>query len=131
MPDAIIGKDEIKTPELIHVANLIHDNDKLPGIFEVEIVERARKRREWESSLPPIKTFRDWNKRRCVLEAFEWEEWVARETEIEHYQSIRFLIVKEMMVDRKEKLQKSNEKKMENTSIRFHNDRERKIQKLR
>lgn len=105
LPPAKIGDNEPATPEIVYVAEMMRDDPEgsVPGIYEAEMVARARKRREWEQSLPAISTFKEWNRRRLVLEAFEWEEWVGRENKMEYCQRLRLYIVQQMMMDRKDK----------------------------
>lgn len=105
--------------------------DLFPGIKEVEIIERARKRREWEKSLPPVLTAREWNRRRIVLEAFEWQDWLAREDQIEYCQKLRLAFVQKMIDDRKSRMKSMSGKRLENISKRFEAEKEQKLKKLR
>lgn len=110
LPPARIAENEPETPEIVYVAELMRDDPEggMPGIYEAEMVARARKRRAWEKSLPAISTFDEWNQRKLVLEAFEWEEWIGRENKIDYCQRLRLGIVKQMMMDRKERKRAQN-----------------------
>lgn len=105
LPPAKIADGELETPEIVYVAEMMRDDPEgsMPGIYEAEMVARARKRRLWEKSLPAIATFEEWNHRKLALEAFEWEEWIGRENKIDYCQRLRLGIVQQMMMNRKEK----------------------------
>lgn len=53
------------------------------GLDEVEMIERARKKRAWEASLPPLKDFTQLDKRKRMMDEMERKEWAFREKEIE------------------------------------------------
>lgn len=133
MPNAIIGEKRPDTPEIVYVADLLHDDVEgtIPGIYEAEIIERARKRRAWEKSLPPISSFKHWDKRRVVLEAFEWEEWIAREQEIEYCQKLRMAIVENMMEKRTNKMKINSIARLQSSADRISAEMEQKIKRLR
>lgn len=130
MPNAIIGEKRPGTPEIVYVADLIH-GDGIPGVNEAEIVEKARKRREWEKLLPPIASTEEWDKRRLIQEAFEWEEWIAREDEIEACQRLRMKIVQNLVDDRKRINRSKSEHMIENATKRMEMEAEKKMQMMR
>ena len=47
----------------------------LVGVAEVEMIERARDKRAWEASLPPLTDQEQIGKRRMMMEAREKHEW--------------------------------------------------------
>lgn len=96
-----------------------------PGLKEVEIVERARKRRAWEMTLPPIKTVNEIPSRVAALEAFEWEEWIAREKDINEYQQARLQIVANLIENREEKHKSNIEVKVQNATKKAFIERNR------
>ncbi len=53
------------------------------GLAEVEMIERARAKRAWEATLPPLSDPTQWEKRRRMMEEQERKEWEFRETEID------------------------------------------------
>lgn len=53
------------------------------GLAEVEMIERARAKRAWEASLPPLDDLEQMDKRRRMMEEQERKEWAFREGEIE------------------------------------------------
>ncbi|XP_039480296.1 uncharacterized protein LOC120444591 [Drosophila santomea] len=105
----ILSQDKSETLELYTLAKLL-PGDKPPGLHEVEFLERARKR--WKFS----KALKDNFKRllrearkvsintqyKEILEAFEWEQWIQREEDIQECQMMRLEIVIKMF-DKREK----------------------------
>ena len=127
MPPAILRDSDFETSEIVHVADLLKE-DTYPGIDEVEIVQRARKKRNWEYSLS---IHDEWEKQRLVLEIFEWEEWVAREKQIDQYQFLRLQLVQKLMEKREKEHNKLTELKMENSKNRITDQRNHALEKLK
>lgn len=82
----------INSPIAIIFASYIHTffNDNLPsgrglpaGLAEVEMIQRARAKRAWEATLPPLDDLSQLNRRRQMMEEMEVEEWAFREREIQ------------------------------------------------
>lgn len=138
MPDAVIRnangtQEPAETPEVVYVADLLREDriNCMPGVYEAELVTRARKRRTWERSLPPIATQKDFEGRRTVLEAFEWEAWIGRENRIEYCQRLRLGIVQRLMKERQEKHKFDCVARTESSKQRLEAERDTKLQKLR
>ena len=53
------------------------------GLAEVEMIERARVKRAWEATLPPLNDTSQLDKRRKMMDDMERKEWALREAEIE------------------------------------------------
>ena len=53
------------------------------GLAEVEMIERARAKRAWEATLPPLSDVSQLDKRRKMMDEMERKEWTLREQEIE------------------------------------------------
>ena len=53
------------------------------GLAEVEMIERARAKRAWEATLPPLNDMSQLEKRRKMMDDMERREWALRESEIE------------------------------------------------
>lgn len=94
-----------EVPEVAFIAEVL-STTTYPGLKEIEIIERSRKRRQWETSLPTIQGLDDITSRATALEIFEWEEWITREKEINECQNMRLKIVAEclMKVNLKKKI---------------------------
>ena len=67
------------------VDKLLHYSGKgLPaGLAEVEMIERARTKRAWEATLPPLNDVSQLEKRKRMMDEMERKEWALREREIE------------------------------------------------
>lgn len=50
---------------------------------EVEMIERARAKRAWEATLPPLNDLSQLDKRRRMMDQMERKEWAFREDEIQ------------------------------------------------
>lgn len=64
---------------------------------EVEMIERARDKRAWEASLPPLTDQDQINKRRMMMEAREKHEWELREKQIQEIQNARLEVLQNML----------------------------------
>lgn len=49
------------------------------GLHEIELIKRARKRRDWERKIPPGVGEKAENARHDVIEAIEIDQWAFRE----------------------------------------------------
>ena len=84
--------------------------DGPPGLYEVEVLERARKRWAFAKAVRTklrnqMKEVREELKKseyKMILEAFEWEHWIEREEYIQELQMLRLELVIRMF-DKREK----------------------------
>lgn len=53
------------------------------GLAEIEMIERARAKRAWEATLPPLSDLTRLPLRKKMMEEQEMKEWALREQEIE------------------------------------------------
>lgn len=87
-------------PEVVLIADLI-EGDRNPGRYEVDLVIRSRKRRNWEKLMQKLpESVIKQNERRLILEAFEWENWLSREEGIENEQLERLDYVQQKLNER-------------------------------
>jgi len=78
---------------LVDLEILVVEGHGLPaGLAEVEMIERARAKRSWESGLPELHETQQVDKRRKLMEQQEMVEWARREQEIEKYELSSTLI---------------------------------------
>jgi hypothetical protein len=115
--------------ELIYMADMI-ESTTYPGLKEVELIERVRKRRTWEMALPPIKAPEEIPSRVAAMEAFEWEEWIAREKDINECQQARLKIVSDIIAKREKRHKDATEQKIENCKRRALIERSRQKEHL-
>ncbi|XP_030616685.1 cilia- and flagella-associated protein 91 isoform X2 [Delphinapterus leucas] len=99
-PEYIVCQDSI--PELLTLATLTWGRGLPAGQAEVEMIERAREKRAWEATLPPLSDTSQFEKRRRRMNAMERKEWAFREQEIEKLQEIRLEVLKELLKKRDE-----------------------------
>uniref|UniRef100_A0A182KEV9 Cilia- and flagella-associated protein 91 n=1 Tax=Anopheles christyi TaxID=43041 RepID=A0A182KEV9_9DIPT len=129
MPTAVLKENGMPAAEIVYVAEMLQ-HSRFPGVNEVEIVERARRKRTWEYALGSCDSADEWRQQKLVLQIFEWEEWVARERQIDRYQMLRLQLVAKIMEKRERDNHQAAEGKMENTKRRINQARNRAMQKL-
>ncbi|CAO1319949.1 unnamed protein product [Diamesa serratosioi] len=125
LPKACLMDEHMDMPEVIFVTDLL-ESISYPGLREVEIIERARKRRNWELALPPIKIAEEIPTRVAAIEAFEFEEWMAREKDINECQQARLKLVADLIAKREKKHQLGTNVKLENSRKRIIDERKLK-----
>ncbi|XP_053692060.1 cilia- and flagella-associated protein 91-like [Sabethes cyaneus] len=130
MPTAVLKDSDLGTAEIVYVAEMLQ-HTQYPGVNEVEIIERARKKRNWEYALGSCDSADEWAQQRLTLQIFEWEEWVARERQIDRYQMLRLQLVAKIMNKRERDTHQAAESKMENTKNRINMERNKALEKLR
>lgn len=120
--------EQINVPEVVFITDLLESISYLqnPGLREVEIIERSRKRRNWELALPPIKIADEIPTRVAAIEAFEFEEWMAREKDINECQQARLKLVADLIAKREKKHQLGSNVKLENSRKRIIDERKLK-----
>lgn len=111
--------------------------DKAPGVYEVEILERARKRWAFNKALKT--NFRKQlddarekaikSKFRPILEAFEWEHWIEREEYIQECQMMRLEIVIRMFDKREMEMHNASKKRIEAACYVIEKRRQRGLNK--
>uniref|UniRef100_G1NSE5 Cilia- and flagella-associated protein 91 n=1 Tax=Myotis lucifugus TaxID=59463 RepID=G1NSE5_MYOLU len=124
-PEYIVCQDSI--PELLTLATLTWGRGLPAGQAEVEMIERAREKRAWEATLPPLTDTAHFEKRRKMMNEMERKEWAFREQEIERLQEIRLEILKELL---RKRLKNSNEMTVKHLNAQWSNLQEAKEAKL-
>ena len=89
-------------PELLTLATLSYGCGLPAGLAEVEMIERARAKRAWEATLPPLSDISQHDKRKRMMEDMELVEWELREKEIEKLQDARLQMLKKLLRQREE-----------------------------
>ncbi|XP_041663807.1 cilia- and flagella-associated protein 91 isoform X2 [Cheilinus undulatus] len=127
--------------ELLQLAAFTWGRGLPAGLAEVEMIQRARARRDWEASLPPLDDLSQLDKRRRMMEEKEAEEWAYREKEIEKLQEIRLAVMKDLLKQRQETQNEITSKRLnqiyskllkdkEIKQSKIHNDYHRSLRKL-
>ncbi|KAM4862697.1 cilia- and flagella-associated protein 91 [Urocitellus parryii] len=124
-PEYVVCQDTI--PELLTLATLTWGRGLPAGQAEVEMIERAREKRAWEATLPPLGDIRQFEKRRKMMNVMERKEWAFREQEIEKLQDFRLEVLKELLRRREER---QNELDMKHLNAQWSKLQEAKEAKL-
>jgi len=131
----VLETRNFKKLELFSLPSVLPGSNK-PGLHEVEVLERARKRWAFSDALKvhfqrllcearkvAIKTeFKE------ILEAFEWEQWIQREEDIQECQMMRLQIVIKMFDKREKEMHAASKSRIEKACERIE---ERRLAGLR
>lgn len=139
-PDYVIEPGTTPS-ELLQLAALTWGHGLPAGLAEVEMIQRARAKRAWEASLPPLNDLSQLDKRRRMMEEMEAKEWAFREGEIQKLQDTRLTVLKDLLRQRDEAQREvtndrlnqtySNHEKGRETKLhKIHNDYNRSLRKL-
>lgn len=118
-------------PELLTLATLTWGQGLPSGVAEVEMIERARVKRAWEATLPPLNDLSQLDKRRRMMDEMERQEWAIREAEIERLQEARLEVLKKLLKQREDKQQEANTKRLDNLWSKHQHKKEEKIMRIR
>lgn len=118
-------------PELLTLATLSYGHGLPSGLAEVEMIERARAKRAWERTLPPLNDVSQLDKRRRMMDEMERKEWGIREREIEKLQEARLEVLKKLLRQREEKQQELNEKRLDKLWSLKQRQKEEQVEKIR
>ncbi|XP_030383337.1 uncharacterized protein LOC115630809 [Scaptodrosophila lebanonensis] len=116
----IVDKELAEGLELFKLSTLL-PGDKPPGLYEVEILERARKRWAFTSALKTnfkrqlheARELAIKSKYKTILQAFEWEHWIEREEYIQECQMMRLEIVIRMFDKREQEMHTASKTRIE------------------
>uniref|UniRef100_H2YHN4 Cilia- and flagella-associated protein 91 n=1 Tax=Ciona savignyi TaxID=51511 RepID=H2YHN4_CIOSA len=95
------------------------------------MIERARAKRAWERTLPPLSDVTQLDKRKKMMDEMETREWSIREIEIEKLQEARLEVLKTLLIQREAKQQELNDKRLDKLWSKKQKAKEEKIQKIR
>ncbi|XP_067008009.2 cilia- and flagella-associated protein 91-like [Anabrus simplex] len=118
-------------PEVLSLAMLSWGKGLPAGVHEVEIIERARVKRAWESSLPPMEDAASIEKRRKIVEAMERDEWVFREREIQTINDLRMELAQKLLEDTQRALSAKLTKRLNQYWQVRNQEKEEKLKKIR
>ncbi|KAH8366442.1 hypothetical protein KR084_006407 [Drosophila pseudotakahashii] len=132
----ILNQEKSETLELFTLAKLLPGN-KAPGLHEVEFLERARKRWDFGKALKENfkRLLREARKvsiktqYKEILEAFEWEQWVQREEDIQECQMMRLQIVIKMFDKREKEMHAASKARIEQSFERIEKRRQAGLRK--
>ncbi|MED6265436.1 hypothetical protein CHARACLAT_025445 [Characodon lateralis] len=115
--------------ELLQLAALTWGHGLPAGLAEVEMIERARAKRVWEASLPPLHDLSQLDKRRRMMEEMEAKEWAFREGEIQKLQEARLAVLEELLMERDEAQKDATYDRLTQIYSKHLRDKELKLEK--
>ncbi|XP_026580661.1 cilia- and flagella-associated protein 91-like, partial [Pseudonaja textilis] len=127
-PEYIVPSGSI--PELLTLATLTWGHGLPATQAEVEVIERAREKRAWEATLPPLNDAAHIAKRRKMMEEMERKEWAFREEEIEELQEVRLNLLKALLMKREEKHNELNVSCLDTHWFKLMQEKEKKVKKI-
>jgi len=138
-PDYIQPDPNREQPELLELSELTWGRGLPAGVVEIEMIERARERRSFETRLPDIGE--DPEAWRRMMEDKQMEEISRREAEIQALQEQRLQVIQAALESRDSESRFVNEQRMEElmersaavvegNSARIHHLRVRELRKI-
>ncbi|XP_041449877.1 cilia- and flagella-associated protein 91-like isoform X2 [Drosophila obscura] len=132
----IMDKEMNEHLELFTLPSLL-PGDNPPGLHEVEILERARRRWAFNKAvktnfmrqLHEARELTMQTKYKSILEAFEWEGWIEREEYIQECQMMRLEIVIKMFDKREMEMHLASKKRIEMSCERIEKRRQEGLHK--
>jgi hypothetical protein len=118
-------------PEVLTIATLSYGKGLPAGLAQVIMIERARAKRAWEATLPPLSDMSQIEKRRRMMEEQECLEWSYREEEIASIQEERMELMKKLLQQREATFEAVNDKRLEYLWNKKNKQKEYQIRQLR
>ncbi|KAI8509247.1 Cilia- and flagella-associated protein 91 [Branchiostoma belcheri] len=118
-------------PELLTLATLTFGRGLPAGLAEVEMIERARAKRAWEATLPPLNDVSQLDKRRKMMDEQERKEWAIREAEIEKLQEARLEVLKKLLQQREQNHRELTTKRLDRLWTKKQQHKEDKVTRIR
>lgn len=118
----------VEKSELFHVNDVL-DIKSPPGLDEIKAINRRRKRLECEKILKQYGNSTE--EHRKIFEALEWESWLARESDIENTQLLRFHKVEEMLMQRDKLFEIDSIKTIDQSVNRLNSEHKLKIENIK
>uniref|UniRef100_A0A0K8UWM8 Cilia- and flagella-associated protein 91 n=1 Tax=Bactrocera latifrons TaxID=174628 RepID=A0A0K8UWM8_BACLA len=120
LPEVSNNEHDLEQIELFKLPTIL-PGDGPPGLYQVEVLERARKRWAFARALKEnlrrqieeVKQQAKLSGDSVVLQAFEWEHWIEREEYIQECQMLRLEILIGMFNKREEKMHATSKKRIE------------------
>nr|XP_020465219.1 protein MAATS1 [Monopterus albus]XP_020465222.1 protein MAATS1 [Monopterus albus] len=116
--------------ELLQLAALTWGRGLPAGLAEVEMIKRARDKRVWEASLPPLHDLNQLDKRRRMMEEMEAKEWAFREGEIQKLQEARLSLLEDLLRQRDEAQKEVTNERLKQISSKYQKEKDTKLHKI-
>uniref|UniRef100_A0A8C5PWF4 Cilia- and flagella-associated protein 91 n=1 Tax=Leptobrachium leishanense TaxID=445787 RepID=A0A8C5PWF4_9ANUR len=101
------------------------------GLAEVEMIERAREKRAWEATLPPLSDLSQLEKRRKMMDEQERKEWAFRESEIDKLQAARLHVLKLLLQKREDTQKEMGDNRLDARWTKLQAEKERRVRQIR
>ncbi|XP_062862513.1 cilia- and flagella-associated protein 91 isoform X2 [Trichomycterus rosablanca] len=118
-------------PELLTLATFTWGRGLPAGLEEVEMIERARKKRAWEATLPPPNDLAQLDRRRRMMDEMERNEWAFREQEIEKLQEARLTLLTQLLQQRDAQQDEATVNRLDERFSQLQKQKEERLQKIR
>lgn len=136
LPPVSNDPDELENMELFKLPTILTGNGP-PGLYEVEVLERARKR--WAFAKALKENFRKQlvearqqaklPQHEHILEAFEWEHWIEREEYIQECQMLRLEILIRMFDKRERQMRNASHARIQQRCAQIEAKRKAALRK--
>ncbi|XP_044164765.1 cilia- and flagella-associated protein 91-like isoform X3 [Acropora millepora] len=94
------------------------------------MIERARAKRAWESTLPALNDMENLELRKRMIDEQERREWAFREQEIEKLQEAKLEVLKRILEQREEDHAELNAKRLDRLWSKKQQEKERKFNRI-
>ncbi|KAJ8013175.1 hypothetical protein DPEC_G00050550 [Dallia pectoralis] len=118
------------SPELLTLATLSWGRGLPVGLAEVEMIERARVKRAWEATLPPLNNLSQLDKRKRMMDEMERKEWAFREDEIQKLKEARLALLTDVLRHREEVQQEATVDRLLLQHSQLQRDKENRLKKI-
>ncbi|KAF4047442.1 Cilia- and flagella-associated protein 91 [Phytophthora infestans] len=131
-PDYTIQKTATGIPpEIEALVGLKYARGQLPiGHAELELIERNRNKRAFETSLPPMTDEASLLLRKAMLEAQETREWAYREAEIDAFHDQRADLLQQALAEREKENAFLSEQRLEALRQRLLHEKENALEAI-
>eukprot|EP00743_Colponemidia_sp_Colp-15_P003486 GILK01003764.1.p1 GENE.GILK01003764.1~~GILK01003764.1.p1 ORF type:complete len:665 (+),score=144.46 GILK01003764.1:160-2154(+) len=117
-------------PEVLTLTHLTYGHGLPASLAEVEMIERAREKRLFESSLPPATDEASFKLRRRLMEEQEFNEWATRENEIKRLQDERLELLRHALLERDQQNEGKYAARIEQLRQRKIEEKDRALAKI-
>ncbi|CAG05860.1 unnamed protein product [Tetraodon nigroviridis] len=94
------------------------------------MIQRARAKRAWKATLPPLDDLSQVDKRRQMMEEMEVQEWAFREAEIQKLHEARHAVAVDLLRERVEAQKKATNKTLNDLYNKLQNETETRKHKI-
>lgn len=131
-PDYTIKKTSASNemPEILSLLHLRHNKGLPAGQAEIELIERNRKKKAFEASLPPMTDEASFLLRKAMMEVQENREWAYREAEIDHLHEQRIALLKQALQERDRENEFLAEQRVEALRQKLVHEKENNMERI-